>query len=208
MLPTELLLPIFAYADAKTTCTLSQTCRKWHSIIQTNDAAIYLPKLRRVSEETIPHLAPGETYKDIYKIRYVRGKNGRLVRAIRRGYRPLYSPGCLPTHATPFPGTVETLRFYLQDYVQTADDRHPEGVTFDNLKHIAGVLLWYGVDRPKKKEHVKDVLGGLRYRTKTTWFGRSETTAVARLLGWYDWYIVPKGDKHLGRAQEAWARAQ
>ncbi|KAJ3285171.1 hypothetical protein HK104_009613 [Borealophlyctis nickersoniae] len=81
MLPTELLLPIFAYADAKTTCTLSRTCRTWHSIFQTNDAAIYLPKLRRVSfEAAIPPLLPGETYKDIYKIHHAWEDNGRRLK--------------------------------------------------------------------------------------------------------------------------------
>ncbi|KAJ3280243.1 hypothetical protein HK104_000808 [Borealophlyctis nickersoniae] len=81
MLPTELLLPIFAYADVKTTSTLSRTCRTWHSIIRTHDAAIYLPKLRRVSfEAAIPPLLPGETYKGIYKIHHAWENNGRRLK--------------------------------------------------------------------------------------------------------------------------------
>ncbi|KAJ3275690.1 hypothetical protein HK104_003852, partial [Borealophlyctis nickersoniae] len=81
MLPTELLLPIFANADAKTTCTLSRTCRTWHSIIETHDAAIYLPKLRRVSfESESPPLLPGETYNDVYKIHHAWENNGRRLK--------------------------------------------------------------------------------------------------------------------------------
>ncbi|KAJ3287119.1 hypothetical protein HK104_008744 [Borealophlyctis nickersoniae] len=89
MFPTELLLPIFAYADAKTTCSLSQTCRNWNDIIETNHAAIYLPKLRRVSfEAAIPPLLPGETYKDVYKIHHAWENNGRrLQRQLRSAER-------------------------------------------------------------------------------------------------------------------------